>query len=110
MINKRKKLKKYIIEKELEGIRIDKAISEKDKDISRAMVQKMLTDGKIFVNGKVPKSSYKLAIGDEVEIEEIIPKGVDIKPEDIPLDVVYEDDDILVINKQKGLVVHPRKW
>ena len=47
MINKRKKLKKYIIEKELEGIRIDKAISEKDKDISRAMVQKMLTDGKM---------------------------------------------------------------
>lgn len=104
-------MKKYIVEKDLEGIRIDKAISEKDKDISRAMVQKMLTDGKILVNGKVPKSSYKLMVGDTVEIEEIIPKEVDIKPdEDIPLDIVYEDNDILVINKQKGLVVHPRKW
>ena len=75
------------------------------------MVQKMLSDGKIFVNGKTPKSSYKLIIDDIVEIEEIVPKEVDIKPDrDIPLDIVYEDNDILVINKQKGLVVHPRKW
>ena len=52
-------MKEYKIEKDLEGIRIDKAISEKDNNISRAMVQKMLEDGKILVNGKVPKSSYK---------------------------------------------------
>ena len=101
-------MKEYKIEKDLEGIRIDKAISEKDNNISRAMVQKMLEDGKILVNGKVPKSSYKLSIDDVVQIEDIMPKEVDIKPdENIPLDIVYEDNDILVINKQKGLVVHP---
>ena len=101
-------MKEYKVEKDLEGIRIDKAISEKDSTISRAMVQKMLEDGKILVNGKVPKSSYKLVVGDVVQIEKVIPKEVDIKPdEDIPLDIIYEDDDILVINKQKGLVVHP---
>jgi len=101
-------LKEYKVEKDLEGIRIDKAISEKSSNISRAMVQKMLDDGKITVNGKVPKSSYKLVEGDVVSVEDIEPKEVDIKPdESIPLDIVYEDDDILVINKQKGLVVHP---
>ena len=101
-------MKEYKVEKDLEGIRIDKAISEKDSTISRAMVQKMLEDGKILVNGKVPKSSYKLVVGDVVQIEKVIPKEVNIKPdEDIPLDIIYEDDDILVINKQKGLVVHP---
>jgi 23S rRNA pseudouridine1911/1915/1917 synthase len=101
-------LKEYKIEKKLEGIRIDKAISEKDSNISRAMVQKMLNDGKVLVNGKPCKSSYKLAENDIVQIEYVIPKEVDIKPDaDIPLDIVYEDDDILVINKQKGLVVHP---
>ena len=72
---------------------------------------KLIEEEKIFVNGKTPKSSYKLIIDDIVEIEEIVPKEVDIKPDrDIPLDIVYEDNDILVINKQKGLVVHPRKW
>ena len=101
-------MKEYKVEKDLEGIRIDKAISEKDSTISRAMVQKMLEDGKILVNGKIPKSSYKLVVGDVVQIEKVIPKEVNIKPdEDIPLDIIYEDDDILVINKQKGLVVHP---
>ena len=101
-------MKEYKVEKDLEGIRIDKAISEKDSTISRAMVQKMLEDGKILVNGKVPKSSYKLVVGDVVQIEKVIPKEADIKPdEDIPLDIIYEDADILVINKQKGLVVHP---
>lgn len=101
-------MKEYKIEKDLAGIRIDKAISQKDSNISRAMVQKMLEDGKITVNGKIPKSSYKLLDGDIVAIEEIELKDVDIKPDDnIPLDIIYEDDDILVINKQKGLVVHP---
>lgn len=101
-------MKKYKIEKELEGMRIDKAIAEKDFDISRAMVQKMLESGKILVNGKIPKASYKLVANDIVEIEDIELKEVNITPDDtIPLNIVYEDNDILVVNKQKGLVVHP---
>lgn len=99
--------KSYIIEKDLEGIRLDKAISMKDNSLSRSMVQKMLESGNILVNGNAPKSSYKLNCGDTVEITYELPKEVNLKPEDIPLDVIYEDSDILVINKQKGLVVHP---
>lgn len=99
--------KEYKIEKDLEGIRLDKAISMKDSKLSRSMVQKMLESGCILVNGSIPKSSYKLAIGDIVEITYEEPKEIDLKPEDIPLDIVYEDDDILIVNKQKGLVVHP---
>ena len=99
--------KEYKIEKELEGIRIDKAICMKDTKISRSMVQKMLENGDVLVNGKIPKSSYKLISGDVVEINYEDPKETDLKPQDIPLDIVYQDDDILIVNKQKGLVVHP---
>ena len=99
--------KEYRIEKELEGIRIDKAICMKDDKISRSMVQKMLDNGNILVNGKVPKSSYKLTAEDIVEIRYEEPKETDLKPQDIPLDIIYQDDDILIVNKQKGLVVHP---
>ena len=99
--------KEYRIEKELEGIRIDKAICMKDAKISRSMVQKMLDNGNILVNGKVPKSSYKLTAEDIVEIRYEEPKETDLKPQDIPLDIIYQDDDILIVNKQKGLVVHP---
>ena len=99
--------KEYKIDKELEGIRIDKAICMKDTKISRSMVQKMLDNGNILVNGKLPKSSYKLVLDDIVEIIYEEPKETDLKPQDIPLDIVYEDDDILIVNKQKGLVVHP---
>lgn len=99
--------REYKVEKEFVGIRLDKAISDKDKSLSRAMVQKLLEDGKILVNGNVTKASYKLNIDDIIEIEKSEPKEVNIKPEEIPLDIVYEDDDILIVNKQKGLVVHP---
>ena len=99
--------KEYKIEKELEGIRIDKAVCMKDTKISRSMVQKMLDNGNILVNGKIPKSSYKLVFEDIVEISYEEPKETDLKPQNIPLDIVYEDDDILIVNKQKGLVVHP---
>lgn len=101
------KKREYKVDKEFAGIRLDKAISDKDNNLSRAMVQKLLDDGKILVNGKKAKASYKLNINDIVEIEKVEAKEVDIKPEDIPLDIVYEDNDILIVNKQKGLVVHP---
>ena len=99
--------KDYTINEEFSGVRLDKAISQKDESISRASVQRMIDEELILVNNKKAKSSYKLVVGDVVTIIKEEPKEVEIKAEDIPLDVVYEDDDILVVNKQKGLVVHP---
>lgn len=99
--------KDYKINEELAGIRLDKAVSMKDTSISRASVQRLIDEENILVNGKSTKSSYKLNLDDVVTIIKEEPKEVEIKPQDIPLDIIYEDSDILVVNKQKGLVVHP---
>lgn len=99
--------KEYIISEEFVGLRLDKAVSMKDTSLSRVAVQRMIDEENILVNNKPTKTSYKLKLDDVVTIIKQEPKEVEIKAEDIPLDVVYEDDDILVVNKQKGLVVHP---
>jgi len=100
-------IKEYKIEKDLVGIRLDKAITIKDSALSRVAIQRLIDEGNILVNGNVIKASYKLNLNDMVSITIPEAKEVEIKPQDIPLNVVYEDTDILVINKQKGLVVHP---
>ena len=97
----------YIINNEFIGMRIDKAISEKDKELSRVAIQRMIDNENIKVNGKKVKASYKLNKEDKVTIEKEEIKEVEIKAEDIPLDIIYEDKDIIVINKAKGMVVHP---
>jgi 23S rRNA pseudouridine1911/1915/1917 synthase len=97
--------KEYIIKNE--GIRLDKAIAQIDKDISRMMVQKLIDEEKVFVNGKKEKASYKVKTDDKITLELDPPKEAKLKPEDIPLDVIYEDSDIIIINKEKGMVVHP---
>ena len=89
------------------GERIDKALSDVAKDISRVAIQRMIEEGNITVNGKTIKASYKVANGDKVVVLIEEPKDTSIVAQDIPLDIVYEDNDILVVNKQKGLVVHP---
>ena len=99
--------KEYKISEEFVGLRLDKAISMKDESLSRVAVQRMIDEENILVNGKPTKTSYKLKLNDVVTIIKEEPKEVEIKAENIPLDVVYEDKDILVVNKQKGLVVHP---
>ncbi|MBR3614137.1 MAG: RluA family pseudouridine synthase [Clostridia bacterium] len=99
--------KEYKITEEFVGFRLDKAISMKDNSLSRVAVQRMIDEENILVNDKPTKTSYKLKLNDIVTIIKQEPKEVEIKAEDIPLDVVYEDNDILVVNKQKGLVVHP---
>ena len=88
------------------GIRIDKFISDK-LDISRSRVQKLIEDGLVTVDGKVIKSSCKTEENQiiMVEIPEALP--VEIIAENIKLDILYEDDDVIVINKPKGMVVHP---
>ena len=95
------------INEESVGKRIDSFIPSIKKDISRSMVQKLIKEENIKVNGKETKHSYKLKLNDEIEISIPEAKEIDLKAQDIPLNIIYEDDDIIVINKPKGMVVHP---
>ncbi|MBE6007664.1 MAG: RluA family pseudouridine synthase [Lachnospiraceae bacterium] len=96
-----------IAEKEDTGKRIDVFVSDNMDSLSRSMVQKLIEGGEILVNEKNIKSNYKLRCGDMVSAIIPDPENVDIVAEDIPLDVIYEDEDIIVVNKPKGMVVHP---
>lgn len=89
------------------GERIDKYLAEVMSDYSRSFLQKQLKDGNVIVNGKRAKASLKVAEDDEVCISIPENKEPDIVPEDIPLDILYEDQQLLVVNKPKGMVVHP---
>ncbi len=90
------------------GVRIDKAVSELSEDLSRARVQALIADGQVRLNGLICDSaSKKLSAGSVVELTIPPPTESDPQPEDIPLDVLYEDEDLIVINKPAGLVVHP---
>ena len=100
-------MKKIKANKELENLRLDKALTLLLEDVSRSKIQSHLENGHIFVNGKVEKPSYKLSEGDEITVEDFPSEVSDLNPEDIPLDIVYEDDELIVVNKPKGLVVHP---
>ena len=86
---------------------IDKCIVALDKEISRVAVQRLIEEEEILVNGKKEKASYKVNIGDKICIEKPEAKKIELKAEDIPLEILYEDYDIIAINKQKGMVVHP---
>ena len=100
-------MKKIVVEKEA-SIRIDQYLTMQDSEMTRSLVQKYINDGIITVNGRSNiKCSYKVKFGDEIEIADVEDKITDILPEDIPLDIIYEDDDITIINKLKGMVGHP---
>lgn len=90
-----------------EGIRLDKALVELDGTLSRVTVKRLIEEGKVLVNDKKQKVSYVLKKGDKIILQKEAPKEVKLKPEEIPLEVIYEDNDIIVVNKPKGLVVHP---
>ena len=92
---------------ESSGQRIDAFLAENMENMSRSGAQKLLEAGLVLLNGKQAKKNDKLQPGDEVSVTIPEPKEVDIVAKEIPLDIVYEDDDVLVINKPKGLVVHP---
>ena len=97
--------KKWIVKED--GARLDKEIASLDESLSRMTIQRLINDGKASVNGKIQKSSYKVKKGDEIVLEDEEPKEIELKPEEIPLQIIYEDNDMVVINKPKGLVVHP---
>lgn len=89
------------------GERIDKYLSEQLEDMTRSHIQKLIKENMVRVNGMTVKSNFKLSASDQIEVEIPELKEPDILPENIPLDILYEDQDILVVNKPKGMVVHP---
>lgn len=92
---------------DLDNVRLDAYIAKKREDLSRVMVQKLIENGNVLVDGKKRKISYKVQVGEVIELDIPEAKETGVKAEDIPLDIVYEDEDIIVVNKPKGMVVHP---
>ena len=100
-------MKKLFFTIEKGGERIDKYLSEQLEDMTRSHIQKLIKENMVRVNGMAVKSNFKLSASDQIEVEIPELKEPDILPENIPLDILYEDQDILVVNKPKGMVVHP---
>lgn len=97
----------FLVDVQEAGVRIDRYLSEKNEELSRSYLQKLLKEQQVSVNGRAVKANYKVQADDQIQVQ--LPDLVqpDILPEEIPLDILYEDDDLMVINKPKGMVVHP---
>lgn len=100
-------MKEYIVSQEEKGKRLDTYISSVDTDITRTSAQRLIEDGNILVNGKNAKVSYKIQENDKILVEIPEPKQIELKAQNIPIEIIYEDSDIIVVNKPKGMVVHP---
>lgn len=97
----------YVVQSNNANIRLDRVLSQLNSDLSRARIQKLIEEQKVLVNNKPQKASYKVQEDDIIKIEIEKAKEIELKEQDIPLDILYEDNDIIVVNKPKGLVVHP---
>ena len=106
-ILEQEQLIEYIVDETNNGIRIDKYISQIQADISRSYIQKLIDDGMVFMDGKPIKANSKVKTGASVILTLPEPKEAEIVAEDLPIDIIYEDKDIVIVNKHKGLVVHP---
>lgn len=100
-------IKKFLVSEEEEGDRLDVYLSNQLGDMSRSYVQKIIKGQKVKINSKVEKSKYLVKKSDEIEVEIPAPKVLEVIPQDIPIDIVYEDKDFLIVNKKQGMVVHP---
>lgn len=97
----------YIIQDNEVNMRLDKALAQVNCDLSRMRIQKLIEEQKVFVDDKPQKASYKVQINDVIKVEIEEAKDIELKEQDIPLEILFEDNDIIVVNKPKGLVVHP---
>ncbi|MBN3555148.1 RluA family pseudouridine synthase [Fictibacillus nanhaiensis] len=97
----------YTVTPEQAGNRIDKVLSDVQDDWSRSQIQNWIKDKIVLLEGKPVKSNYKCVAGDAIEIDIPEPEVLDVVPEEMNLDIVYEDSDVLVVNKPRGMVVHP---
>ena len=100
-------MEKIIVKKEEENNRIDAYLSTKIETASRVTIQRLIEEGKILVNNKKTKASYKIQENDKISVEIPEPKQIELKAQNIPIEIIYEDSDIIVVNKPKGMVVHP---
>lgn len=99
--------KEYTVTDNEAGTRLDVFLSAQPDNPSRSNIQKMIADGSISVNGQIKRANYKLRAADSVVMVYQPPQEIDALPEDIPLDILYEDEDIIVVNKARGMMVHP---
>ena len=90
-----------------EGLRLDRFLSEELEDHSRSFLQKLIKEGLVTVDGKPVKANYRLSAGQQVSVQVREPEEVNIEPQEMPLDILYEDGDVCIVNKPKGMVVHP---
>ena len=97
----------YVVSDGQSGIRIDRYLSDSNEDLSRSYIQKLLKEQKVTVQGTFVKANYKVQAGDVITVEVPDMTEPDILPEDIPLDILYEDEDLLVLNKPAGMPIHP---
>ena len=101
-------MENYLFEiQEDQQMRLDKYLAEQFPEQTRSYLQKLIKDGEVTVNGKNVKTGYQLSKGDEVCVNIPEPKELDVEPQKMDLDIVYEDEDVILINKPKGMVVHP---
>ena len=100
-------IEKIYVSIEYEELRLDQFLAEYFNKYSRSHFQKLIKEKSVLVNGVEEKASYKVSVDDEITVKNIKPKEIDVVPEDIPLDILYEDSDVLIVNKPKGMVVHP---
>lgn len=96
-----------IVVEENANWRLDKIIAKEKPEFSRTRIQEMINSGLVLVNQKIEKPSYKIKIGDQIEITVADNTDLDLEPENIPLNIVYEDDDVIVVDKPSGMIVHP---
>lgn len=100
-------MEKYIVNQEEQGKRLDIYVVNKSSELTRTAVQRLIEQEHILVNGRKQKASYKVLEGDIITIERVEAKSIELKAQEIPIEIVYEDKDIIVVNKPKGMVVHP---
>ena len=97
----------YLVEEELEGERLDAFLADMMAELSRTAIKELITSGQVWVDGQIRKPSYRLKEGEEVLIDLPEARPVSIEPQNLPLEIIYQDQDIAVVNKPKGMVVHP---